>query len=621
MTGRREKYRELDALLAALCDRTAGPEDLRRIESLACDDDSVNYVLDYLQLDGLLHWEHGLGAEEAEAAEAGFGEHVLSNPALPEIGPQVPANDAPTAPRISIQTTPPAPWFSLQSPLAAGAFSYAAAVVIIAVMLLGAWAYKISYNDRLVGNDRESSPSVDSRHKTPEMVFVGRVTGMKDCRWSDPDTMTYIGSSVPLDRRYALSAGLMEITYDSGARVILEGPCTYQVESRAGGYLALGKITARVEKRSEVRGQKPIPKTQDLRPQSEIPKSPNLQISKFSVRTPTAIVTDLGTEFGVEVGKEGNTTSHVYRGSVELRVVVEGRREKGGAIQLTAGESARVEKGKGHGDARLITGDTVGTPPRFVRRIHEPPKVLDLLDIVAGGNGSGHRRERGIDPTTGMQDPSFVGNDRGGDRRYWPIAWHKLIDGVFVPDGGAGAVKLDSAGHTYALPHTEGRVYGSIWARAADVSVGDNLKNSRFWIYGIGRGGQFMPEGRGLLALCADVGITFDLEAIHQTYPEVVPSRFRAVAGLGDARPLSPTADGMADLWVFVDGRLEFHRANLRPQDGAVNVDVKLGLADRFLTLVSTDSTADKSCDWVVFGDPVLHMRPQNRKEDRASKP
>ena len=249
-------------MLAALCDRTVGPEDLRRIESLACDDDSVNYVLDYLQLDGLLHWEHGLGAEEAEAE---FDEQVFAAPGpQSEIGLQIPTNDAPTAPRITIQTTPPAPWFSLQSPLAAGAFSYAAAVVIIAVMLLGAWAYKISHYDQFVGNDRESSPSVDFRHQTPEMVFVGRVTGMKDCRWADPDTATYLGSSVPLDRRYALSAGLLEISYDSGARVILAGPCTYQVESRAGGYLAKGQLTARVEKR--VRGQRSEP--QDLRPKT-----------------------------------------------------------------------------------------------------------------------------------------------------------------------------------------------------------------------------------------------------------------------------------------------------------------------------------------------------------------
>ena len=38
----------------------------------------------------------------------------------------------------------------------------------------------------------------------------------------------------------------MEITYDTGAKVILQGPVTYEVESAAGGFLSLGKLTARV---------------------------------------------------------------------------------------------------------------------------------------------------------------------------------------------------------------------------------------------------------------------------------------------------------------------------------------------------------------------------------------
>ena len=52
----------------------------------------------------------------------------------------------------------------------------------------------------------------------------------------------------------------MEITYHTGAKVILQGPVTYEVESAAGGFLSVGKLTARLRERGE--------------------KSPNLQISK-----------------------------------------------------------------------------------------------------------------------------------------------------------------------------------------------------------------------------------------------------------------------------------------------------------------------------------------------------
>ena len=72
-----------------------------------------------------------------------------------------------------------------------------------------------------------------------------------DCQWSDQKTGTINYAYVPLGRKYALASGLMEITYDSGAHVILQGPCTYQVESKAGGYLSLGRLTATVTKKGE----------------------------------------------------------------------------------------------------------------------------------------------------------------------------------------------------------------------------------------------------------------------------------------------------------------------------------------------------------------------------------
>ena len=78
---------------------------------------------------------------------------------------------------------------------------------------------------------------------------------MADCRWADPQAAPPGTSAVPLGQQYALRAGLMEISYDSGAKVILQGPCTYEVDSPSGGFLSLGKLTARVEKRGRRKGR------------------------------------------------------------------------------------------------------------------------------------------------------------------------------------------------------------------------------------------------------------------------------------------------------------------------------------------------------------------------------
>ncbi|MBN1393450.1 MAG: NPCBM/NEW2 domain-containing protein, partial [Pirellulales bacterium] len=429
--------------------------------------------------------------------------------------------------------------------------------------------------------------------------------------------------SAPLGREYALASGLMEITYKSGARVILEGPCAYQVDSSAGGFLARGKLTARIGERGEGRGEKI----------QQIPKSPNPQSPTpypFVVRTPTAIVTDLGTEFGVEVDENGDTTSYVFEGKVVVKAAIRGFGDSGiRDVQLAAGESVmvgRVRAGTHHNStAAGGTGSASGTlrftqpttPPKFVRRLQEPLKTLDLLDIVAGGNGTGRRRERGIDPSSGIYDPRFVWAIRDADRLYHAVRWHSFIDGVFVPDGRDGAVAIDSSEHLFdGFPTTSGQGYGSIWARGAEVDDNWSEKTSGPWVYVMGRAERFQPANRGLLCLSPNAGITFNLEAMRRAYRDVAPNKFRAVAGLVDNRNLVPTADGLADLWVFIDGTLKLKRTQLRPEHGIVLVDIEIAPDAQFLTLVSTDGGNGYANDYVVFGDPVLEMAPTDQREN-----
>ena len=209
---------------------------------------------------------------------------------------------------------------------------------------------------------------------------------------------------VSLGDTFALASGLMEITYDTGAKVILQGPVTYEVESAAGGYLSLGKLTARLEKKAE--GGRRKTQIPDLIPN---PSFIHYPLFLFAVRTPTAVVTDLGTEFGVEVDQAGNTTSHVFRGSVKLQFLDPDAEKQGNAIVLM--RMNHPKPSRAHPPAALGSScvASASIPRLFVRRLAQAPKALDLLDIVAGGNGTGHCRERGIDPTTGMEDPRSSG--------------------------------------------------------------------------------------------------------------------------------------------------------------------------------------------------------------------
>ena len=198
---------------------------------------------------------------------------------------------------------------------------------------------------------------------SPLSSTVGRITGMVDCRWVDRKTAPVGYGAVPLGGKYALVSGLMEITYDTGAKVILQGPVTYEVESKDGGYLSVGKLAARVESAKpqtvQPKPQAPSPKSDGIHPSSFIPHP------LFAVRTPTAIVTDLGTEFGVEVDQSGVTESHVFAGKVKVLALADRNGLAGHEVTLGENESVRVEKQQGNSVLKMVRGTV--DPAAFVR--------------------------------------------------------------------------------------------------------------------------------------------------------------------------------------------------------------------------------------------------------------
>jgi hypothetical protein len=605
---------ELEPLLIACVEDDCDELQSQRMDELLGEDTAaLTAYIEMMSMHAILQWRFGSQPDDVSPSIA------LNAPTQVIVPPVI---DAP--PSFSFLDT--------TLPSAVGYFSsdwsvaYLVATVVFAVAaLLGSVIY-VSRNEHVA----DISPPMAAKHRPerlppehlppkplPKVERVGRIVAALDCKWTK-DNAALLSDEVTLGQKFKLDSGLVEIVYKTGARVILQGPVTYQVESSASGYLSVGKLTARLEKRGEGREERGEGRV--------ISKSPNAQIAApsplsslpspiFVVRTPTATVTDLGTEFGVEVSKEGNTTSHVFRGAVKLLVLAADAGKQGEAIVLHANETLQTEKSAAAGGPRIIVRRVTVDPRTFVRRVARPVKTLDLLDIVAQGYGTTHRRERGIDPTTGMEDPLYVPGERSSDGKYQPIAWHKLIDGVFSPCAAQGPVQLDSAGHTFSgFPNTvtDGLTWGSIWSRAAKPKSDEFAKNLRYWVYCVGQGEQFMPERGGLLGLQSSQGITFNLAAMRKMYPEVRPARFRATAGVADSQSVHEMLpdDGLSDIWVFVDGRVKFKQTQIRPKDGAFKVDVELGPNDRFLTLVSTDGGNKNDYDWVVFGEPVLDMVP-----------
>ena len=340
----------LRVLVDAYCTDSIEASDLRELEALLSDDaEARRYLSAYCRM----HAELFFSVEAAHAVQA-----VRAPVSLPTPAP----SDTSILGSVWSGTVG---YFSQTGPL-----SYLVATVLFAV---GMWfGSQITISRSM---DRTGQGRTVQADRPPASSAVARITALADCKWSKQGsgvrgqgsgiskTQDLRPKTVFLGDRFRVSSGLMEITYDSGAKVILQGPCTYEIDSDRSGFLAVGRLAARVEKGSGIRGQgsgKTHSSAFSLQPSA-----------LFAVRTPTAIVTDLGTEFGVEVEKSGATRSHVFQGKVKL--VASGQWSMvsdENTIYLTAGKSARVERGRNNKAA--ITREP-SQPGRFVRSISKSP--------------------------------------------------------------------------------------------------------------------------------------------------------------------------------------------------------------------------------------------------------
>ena len=338
------------------------PDRLRLNELLRAGAQQRRCFITYLDVHSRLAWEGG--QEGSGVRVPGSGEPVGRGQANDECGmmnDELPTSvftgdihqssfinhhcDAsPVVPPIILDLPPTAHRWQLigLSSVGSFAFSYVVAAMIVGVGLLLGWAWRTSSFQELADIGSWQVPPA----RAAKIPTVGRISGMIDCQWTEWSVVSGQWSMVseseipnqerlvPLGAKYHLALGFMEITYDTGAKVILQGPCTYEIESASGGFLSLGKLTARVETRAEGGGRRAEgeagsgPYMAGGKSEIQRPKSESLTLPSalrpppsalFSVRTPTAIVTDLGTEFAVEVDRSGASRAHVFRGRIELR--------------------------------------------------------------------------------------------------------------------------------------------------------------------------------------------------------------------------------------------------------------------------------------------------------------
>jgi Concanavalin A-like lectin/glucanases superfamily/FecR protein len=162
----------------------------------------------------------------------------------------------------------------------------ALAMVVALIAGIGRWRDAT----RLPQTNKEAGAKEDRADAHPGKMTVAVLTRVVESRWAgDPGIPTEEGSALPACR-LRLASGLAQVEFVSGASVIIEGPCDFELLSPTRATCHRGKVRAHVP--PQARG--------------------------FTIAAPGLDAVDLGTEFAVLVEEGGRGEVHVLEGAVEL---------------------------------------------------------------------------------------------------------------------------------------------------------------------------------------------------------------------------------------------------------------------------------------------------------------
>ncbi len=306
-----DPWSELAELTAALCDGQLAPEHAARLERLAdASDEARGFFLHYLHLHGELLWDHAAGAGREEGS------------ARPAEAPGEPARRASWV-----------RWTGRWGWVAAG---LAASLVLAAVWWL---------------------PTRGPHGPAPDVgaALVARLVRSIDADVTCQGIAVLEGADLSAGQRLHVAHGLVEMRFPCGARVIVEGPATFDLESASRLFVHRGRLVAHVS--GEAAG--------------------------FAVTTDTLAVIDRGTEFGLSVAEAAPCEVHVFDGTVDLQSPQGPMAPQRWWKRLRAGQAARVFAAAHHDRPQIE--EIVAQADRFVRHLPPPEagSVAALRRIVS----------------------------------------------------------------------------------------------------------------------------------------------------------------------------------------------------------------------------------------------
>jgi hypothetical protein len=356
-----------DELFDLMYDQAEGrlsPEQTARLEALLLADPVKRQQ--YVDFSLLVCGLHCTRSERAETAC-----NIEQPPMDAEPSCKLPADvQQPATPSIGLGAVPYVPKFdSLDR---GAAFSYFVAVLILIAGALAAWGWTAPGSDKPLAL-AEAVPVTPTAATAPKPI-IGRITGMANCQWASPE----VAARDAAMGRFTLNSGLLELTYNNGVKVILEGPVKYAADSPNSGFLVVGKATIRIGEQSET--AKPLAYAAPVGPAAtaDAASAPSLGCPfaalpspfsafagpSFCLRANFAKIYDVrNAEFGVYVDKSKENQLYVFRGKIDFQLPYDAK-----IIRLEDTEWAFVRFDAAH-TPWVHFGKAIKSPSSFARQL------------------------------------------------------------------------------------------------------------------------------------------------------------------------------------------------------------------------------------------------------------
>ncbi|HVJ86424.1 MAG TPA: hypothetical protein VM452_12320 [Caulifigura sp.] len=214
---------------------------------------------------------------------------------------------------------------------------------LIATLIAASILVTLAVEWSLLGIPKWGGPVTQQRIVVPDPApqFVATLVRSTDCEWEDHQSPFFEGKRL-LSSNLRLRRGVAEFRFDTGVRLILEGPVRMTVKSARSATLDFGKVVLHGHELA----------------------------AEFALETPRGTLFDVGTEYGTTVDNQSNVELHVFEGKVRVL-----RTEKDQQAEVITAGAAR----------RLVDAGSEEVPLQPERFLREVPGRKDTIRIPRDG--------------------------------------------------------------------------------------------------------------------------------------------------------------------------------------------------------------------------------------------